>query len=488
MPAIINFDDATTEKLFGADDAENERDERFKEYFYYNKIFDNLNNDLPVRLLVGHKGIGKSALLKRAYLSDREDKRLAVRLQPSDILGVKGDAPLGDFNILIERWKGGLLAAIATKVVQEFANDAIDRAQLSGLSAKVASFIPFVASQLTQRVKSIVDATDGEIVRGFATGGPINIYIDDIDRGWSASELDIRNISALLNAVRDISGSEQRIRFRIALRTDVYYLVRTSDESTDKIERHVVWMNWTSHEILCVIAKRITTYFGDKFTQEQLFAMPQVEISSRILSKVIEPRFQGNGHWSNRPIHNVLTSLSRRRPRDMVKLMHGAARKAYGSGHAIISSKDLESSFEAYSGERLQDIINEFRTELPNIERLVLGFKPSRRARKASDSYLFATDALVTKLKTIAQNSALQFKSGRLVTPRGLIQFLYKIEFITARMDSDAGIQRRHFDQNRFLASEIAEFGYDWEIHPAYRWALQPHDVHRILDGVAASD
>ena len=61
MPA---FDDATIEKLFGADDAENERPERFKQYFYYNHAYDSLVSPLPVRILVGHKGVGKSALLK----------------------------------------------------------------------------------------------------------------------------------------------------------------------------------------------------------------------------------------------------------------------------------------------------------------------------------------------------------------------------------------------------------------------------------------
>lgn len=64
------------------------------------------------------------------------------------------------------------------------------------------------------------------------------------------------------------------------------------------------------------------------------------------------------------------------------------------------------------------------------------------------------------------------------------MQFLYKIEFITARKDAPEGIERKHFDQNRFLADEISEFGYDWEIHPAYRWALQPYDTNKILDNI----
>src|SRR6185312_7171707 len=103
-----------------------------------------------------------------------------------------------------------------------------------------------------------------------ATGAPINIYIDDIDRGWTATQGDIRNISALLNAIRDIGGEYSNIRFRIGLRSDVYFLVRTSDESTDKIERNVIWLRWRNDDILRVMAKRIATYFDMPYNQANI--------------------------------------------------------------------------------------------------------------------------------------------------------------------------------------------------------------------------
>ena len=177
--------------------------------------------------------------------------------------------------------------------------------------------------------------------------------------------------------MRDISGAERRIRFRIGLRSDVYFLVRTSDESTDKIEANVIWLSWSNHDILSIMAKRIETFFGVDRDQKEILLLNQTDITKNILSKVIEPVFAGRGHWSSRPIHNVLLSLTRQRPRDLVKLMHGAAKNAATARNNIISSTNLEKSFEEYSNERLQDIINEFRSELPEIERLLLGMKPT---------------------------------------------------------------------------------------------------------------
>ena len=144
----------------------------------------------------------------------------------------------------------------------------------------------------------------------------------------------------------------------------------------------------------------------------------------------------------------------------------------------------LDDSFQTYSQERLQDIINEFRTELPQIENLLLNMRPTKKQRRTADSYRFTTDQLSIKLQEVMSHVTLRFTNGRYVTPRSLIQFLYKIDFITARRDTASGIDRKYFDESRFLATEIVEFGYGWEIHPAYRWALQPQDIQDVIDSL----
>jgi hypothetical protein len=311
----------------------------------------------------------------------------------------------------------------------------------------------------------------------------LNVYIDDIDRGWSASVNDIRNISALLNAIRDIGGETNKIHFRIGLRSDVYFLVRTSDESTDKIERNVVWLRWTNDEILRLAAKRIVSYFSTGHTDGQINGFSQKQISEIILSKVIAPRYQGRGRWDDRPTYTILMSLTRARPRDLIKLFQLSAKNAFSDKVEIISTTHLERALEPYSQERLQDIINEFKSELPGIEKLLLEMRPTKRERTAAESYLFSTDKLRSKLNKAMGHANFQFSNGRPITSGSLIQFLYKIDFITARLKLvDGSIDRKYFSEGRFLAPEFADFGYDWEIHPAYRWALQPQDIQSVLD------
>lgn len=181
------------------------------------------------------------------------------------------------------------------------------------------------------------------------------LYIDDIDRGWKATEDDINNISALVNAARDLTNEDQRLKIRIGLRNDAYYLYRTSDESTDKVEGNVVRLSWTRHDVITVMALRVASYFGKSFDTSLLENLRQKEIA-REIHPVIEDRFSvGRGHWAGAPIHIVLLSLNRNRPRDLIKLLTSASRKSFQRGNKIITSKDLEDVFSDYSHGRIAD-------------------------------------------------------------------------------------------------------------------------------------
>lgn len=467
MGAIVDkvtLDDATILNLFGADDAENESPSRLKEYFYVNKAYQSINSTMPIRVVVGHKGVGKSALLKRAHLHDLDAGHTSVWLQADSITDVQDEASKeANFVKRIGVWRQGILR----EVLKDFYGEDAEKLVPELRTASYQSLAKVLIKHLEQ----------------MKAESSINIYVDDIDRGWKAHENDIVNISALLNAIRDISGAHPRIKFRIGLRSDVYFLVRTSDESTDKIEANVVPLRWTNDDILRVLAKRISTFFELNIPDSEISLLEQSAITARILSKVMDPMFKGRGKWESRPVHKILLSMTRARPRDLVKLLRLAAQMAHSRDRSVISSIDLHDVFEKYSQERLQDIVNEFVSEVPNVERLVLSMKPAKKERLASNSYLFTTASLSSKIGSILSNTPISFTNGKSVTPRAIIQFLYKIDFITARKELDNGnIDRKYFDQSRFLAHEIVDFGYGWEIHPAYRWALQPQDVNDILD------
>src|SRR5690606_26861671 len=186
-----------------------------------------------------------------------------------------------------------------------------------------------------------LSASKQAILKSFLQSNKISVYIDDLDRGWEGRKRDTQRISALLNAIRDISTENRGIFFRVSLRSDVYYLARTSDESTDKIAGSVIWHSWSNHEILVLLVKRIESYFGREVDENELLNKHQWNLFS-YLNEIVEERFTGRGHWNNAPMYRVLMSLIRKRPRDLVKLMTLAGREANRSGSSIITTNHFE--------------------------------------------------------------------------------------------------------------------------------------------------
>jgi Cdc6-like AAA superfamily ATPase len=379
MGQTIEFNDETIQSLFGFEDAESESIERLREYYFKKDTFNRVVSDLPVRILVGHKGTGKSALFKVAIAEEKEKGNLPILIKPDDIaeLGKGND----DFLLKIRQWKYGLTKIIGSKVFNEFGlyDDNIGK-KLGQFGLKLISFINDTIPELTNKGINL-EPTQKKIVDNFLKTKKIIVYIDDLDRGWQGKQNDISRISALLNAIRDMANDNPGVLFKISLRSDVYYLVRTSDESTDKIELSVVWYKWEYQEILVLLIKRILTFFGNEQTNEAiLLQTPQKHLDFH-LEKIFESRFQGKGKWTDVPIRQVLMSMIRKRPRDLVKLCSLAAQKAYEDKSNIIRTKHIESVFEEYSQGRIQDIINEYKSELPLIEKLIFGMKPSKKQK-----------------------------------------------------------------------------------------------------------
>ena len=180
-------------------------------------------------------------------------------------------------------------------------------------------------------------------------------------------------------------------------------------------------------------------------------------------------------------------SLVRKRPRDIVKLCTLAARNARAKDKKIIGADNFNDVFEEYSQGRLQDTVNEYRSELPHIERLLLGMKPSREEKKTAAGYVYTTEGLFSKIRNIQQSGVFKFHGNRTADVKDLAAFLYKINFITARKEDGEFIQRRFCEENRYLSHKFVDFGFDWEVHPAYRWALQADNINEVLDTLRAS-
>src|SRR5207247_1428756 len=117
-------------------------------------------------------------------------------------------------------------------------------------------------------------------------------------------------------------------------------------------------------------------------------------------------------------------SLIRKRPRDLVKLCTLAAKNAQKKNKALIRTDNFRAIFEEYSQGRIQDTINEFRSELPEIERLLMNMKPNKKERLARLGYVYTTDTLLKKIGNISQSQKLCFSDGKPASEKELAAFM----------------------------------------------------------------
>lgn len=475
----IEFTDENIRKIFGSYDGEGENIERLEEYYLKNETYNTILSYLPVRILVGHKGIGKSALFRIAINEQQAKGEFAILIKPDDIaeIGEKHDSLI----ISIRKWKFGLTEVIARKVLEAMGlND-------EGVSAKIIKvgnkIIPLLTESIEkQSGKNNLSPEQLSLIKKFKETKKINIYLDDLDRGWQNRSEGLVMISALINSIRDMSVLNDGLFFKLALRSDVYNAVRTEDESSDKFEESVVWHSYNLPEIYVMLIKRVLTFWGEPVNEELLLKTDQRHVAYN-LDSIFEHTFFGIGKWAEQPMYKVILSLIRNRPRDLIKLCTFAAKNACKEKSPIIKTAHLYSILPDYSRSIINDTIAEYKSELPQIERLIYGMKPSKAERNTDNWFEYTTQDLHKKLWNLSLNVKFIFASGKPADAHDLTSFLFKINFITAKkVLEDGTIVRKDYERNSHLTSRYQDFGYSWEVHMAYRWVLQPDSLDDAIN------
>lgn len=475
----IRFTEENIRKLFGFEDAEGEPVERLKEFYFKTDIFEEVISDLPLRILVGHKGVGKSAMFKIAMSEQEAAGNLTILIRPDDIAEI-GEAH-ESLLISINKWKFGLSAILTEKILDNFGlGDNSARGKIIQYGMKITNLIADMAQPF---LKDKIDLAPGKkkMIENFLKDRKVVVYLDDLDRGWQNRKEGIIMISALLNSLRDLSYINPGLSFKLSLRSDVYATIRSEDESSDKISGSVTWLSYSLHEIFVMLAMRVQAFFGESSVEENMKKMNQRRLSY-FLEPIMEINFSGHGQWENAPIHNVLLSLIRKRPRDLVKLCSMAARRARKDESSIIKTKHWQDIFTEYSQGVIHDTIVEYKSELKDIERLIFGMKPDSAKKNIAGSFNYTSEELRLKINKIIERGRFDFANGKTAAAKDLLAFLYKINFLTAwKRLSDDRIHRKYFDENNYLSSSFVDFGFNWEVHLAYRWALQPDSLEDIM-------
>lgn len=114
----------------------------------------------------------------------------------------------------------------------------------------------------------------------------------------------------------------------------------------------------------------------------------------------------------------------------------------------------------------------------------------SNRERHTSEEFIYTTEELLKKIDIITGKTPFRFSKGKVASSQELAAFMYKINFLVARKNIEGTdvINRRYFEDQKYLSNRFVDFGYKWEVHPAFRWALYPDGGKDIFASLRVDD
>ncbi|MFZ2649568.1 MAG: hypothetical protein WA210_05625 [Burkholderiaceae bacterium] len=442
-----------------------------------------------MRVLVGNKGMGKTAIVEWLQKVSHNRNLACVLLRP-DNLETKELPASQDVGALKRHFYETLLRSVCGQVGSQLkgllvgnAAKLYKSAQAQGLASqdmvqKSLTLLSAVATPVanvdgvrlakelagSDSPNALIRAINGQLL---SAGSVLFLLIDDTDQVASPSTpAHLNRIWALLLAVRRLVGECNHIRAIVTLRSEVWSrLTSESDgqrDQTDHLRGSRVLLRATDRLIESIIRKRLEEASKDA-------GVRGVDPYTLFFSgtEVTLPTSTEQRTWDS-----FLVKSSRDRPRDAIQLIKNMIDRAKARGTDTIGSAEADEAMKIYSKERLDDLNNEFAPDCSSIRQIISTFSDVE----------FEVDFETTRqhIRSIPSSFSVTVR-GEQLKPQDdhdaitILSLLHEAGFINPRVPDVR--QSRNF--RHILFHDNAHFvkmvnwnemqGATWEIHPAFR-------------------
>lgn len=468
---------------FGNEAGDDVAPDELRHFFFEQTAFRKLY-DTKKRLQIVHarKGVGKSALIN--WLAERlrnaDTDALVIKLRGSDITR----AALGYTKELstpqdrIHDWMARLCTIVNREVGRRIKWAGDDDSILLVEAAEVGGYKQRnIVSALTDRFSKLLGkySADKLLVKNEIAlmkrrdETQVWLLIDDLDATFQKQPSEIIDLSTFFSACRYLFQDVPGINIRVTLRTDVWPIIRRSDESLDKIDQYLMELAWSEDDFRSLLAKRIRWQISElkakipEPTYEYSPSMKEEYWISKVFCEVM--------NWGEyqKKTYKILYTLSYSRPRWGIQLAKLSQVPAKKENSDLIEKRHLDEVWGDYGRRRIDDLIVEHRHQCSMVEDIIYSFRGAERK--------MSRDQLLSWIKNHVTNLMTPVVDGKAVKdPLVVAHFLYRMGFVLARKDTEDGKAHDHYfyhEMPDFLSAvSRRDFGVQWEIHPCYREAL----------------
>jgi hypothetical protein len=461
-PVISEREKTLLESIsFGASAAENEFRELSGYYLDTEQFYRAMRGE--VRLVVGRKGAGKTAIFAQVRDRIRQNSRhVVLDLLPDGYQLIKFKEMVLKFlgagsleHTITAFWEYLLLLEICHKLLQkDRLNHTRDRLlsqpyrDLANLyqtdeyvvegdfSERLSSLLQHITNDYQAKYGSETDrslkqqevtellyrhdvnALRGHVVEYLRLKDGVTILFDNIDKGWPTHGLtaaDVSIVRSLLEATRKLERQLGRHEIKCStltfLRNDVYELLVR--ETPDRGKEGHVALDWSDQDLLREMIRRRLLYCG----------MPDIPFEE------LWPRICAS-HVAGEESSQFLIDRCLMRPRALIDLANYCLGFAVNLGHAKIQVSDIEKGVTAFSADLVSDIGYEISDVFPEAENVLYAFigEPQTLSSGALMNILERSSMPASKIDDIVR-VLLWYGVLGLKRPDGSVTYIYNVNY-----------------------------------------------------------
>ena len=432
---------------FGAPAAERDINQGLLQYFVESDLF----NQLVTRkrtLILGNRGAGKSALFK--VFADRERKKgsLVLELAPEnysyEILSQqmakeaqgswkKQGAYAAAWKYLIyvrimkeitnsgPRLKTGSAAKLYNYMRDNFQGEQTNPVgllisylkRIEGI--KIGSYEASVKMRQLVRLYNLEEINDLiPAINEVCEKRTVAVMVDELDRGWDASEDAKAFVAGLVQAALSINDKHRHLCVFVSLRRELYDSIPSLYEDAQKYRDVMQTVTWDEENLLSLAAKRI------RHTAPGTAQLSDRDAWNSVFAETLQYRKSNS--------FNYIVDRTLYRPREIIQFCTATLEETRNTNSPLpIDYHTISHCEVSYSAERAKDIAAEYRFQYPGLQSIFEAFRGKSYSWTRNDLEEFFLqmslgDIKLDKLATWAADQEPEF----------FIEILWRVGFLRA--------------------------------------------------------
>lgn len=445
-----------------------------------------------MRILVGNKGIGKSAVVEWINKVAKSKSLPCLLIRPDNISSrdTPASSDIGSlkrfyYEVLLRTVGAqigsqlkGMLKGDAAKLHNEARQQGLVEDDLIQKSLELISAVSLPAKKIngvqlakelagTNSQHALIKAINSQLL---SPGSVFYLLIDDTDQLAAPDQpAHLNRIWALLLAVRRLTGECREVRAIVSLRSSVWTRLTSESQGqrdqTDHMRGLVIPLLADDRLMLDIIRRRLEMAAKDA-------GKARVDPYTVFFngSTMTLPTSDEKRSWDS-----FILKSARERPRDAIQLIKNMVDAARQGAEGLIGSNEAGVAMKVYSSERVDDVVNEFSLDCKNIREIINTF--------ADVDFESDFEALRRHLLTVPSIASIQIRTVQLRPDVdddaiAILRLLHEAGFLNPRVvDNTMHRGFRHIlfhDDPNFvkLANWNNMQGAQWEVHPAFRTYL----------------